>query len=84
MLQLDSFLNECCFKGSNMGLKVHRNRKQLPVYRANLDFHRIKFCDSPVYWTPGSHFKSSLTRLKIMAKNQNGSRTSLMRPGGAD
>ena len=30
MLILDSFLNECCFKGSSMDLKVQRNKKQLP------------------------------------------------------
>jgi len=30
MLLLDSFLNECCFKGCSLSLKVHKNRKQLP------------------------------------------------------
>ena len=27
---LDSFLNECCFKGSSMGLKIHTNSKTTP------------------------------------------------------
>ena len=27
ILILDSFMNECCFKGSSMGLKVHTNSK---------------------------------------------------------
>ena len=33
MLKLNSFLNECCFKGCSMGLKVQRNKKRLPGTR---------------------------------------------------
>ena len=63
MLKLNSFLNECCFKGCSMGLKVgsldspvHRTPGSLdsPVLRTILDFQRVKFCNSPVHRTPGS------------------------------
>jgi len=39
--------------------------------------------DFPVLRTPGSHFKTPITLWKI-AKNQNGTRKSLMGQGGAD
>ena len=48
MLNLNSFLNECCFKGCNMGLNVQKNKKDSPVHRTPGSL------DSPVHRTPGS------------------------------
>ena len=56
MLKLNSFLNECCFEGCSMGLKVQRNKKQLPVHRTpgslNFPVPRAPWSlDSPVLRT---------------------------------
>ena len=48
MLKFNSFLNECCFKGCSMGLKVQKNNKDSPVHRTPGSL------DSPVHRTPGS------------------------------
>ena len=59
-------MNECCFKRSSMGLKVHTNGKTTrrsfgyrevatpwhPKYRR--DFWVSQICDSLVLWKPGS------------------------------
>ena len=42
MLLLDSFLNECCFKGSSMVLKVHTNTKMAPVSKVQAS-EKMKF-----------------------------------------
>ena len=49
MLLFDSFLNEYCFKGSSMGLKVHTNSKNNSQVLRKLRNH-----DSPMLRTPGS------------------------------
>ena len=59
MLILDSFLNECCFKGSSMDLKVQRNKNDSPIHRTleSLDSLVLRTpgsLDSPALLTPGS------------------------------
>ena len=87
MLKLNSFLNECCFKGCSMGLKVQGNKNDSPVHRTpgSLDSPVLRTpgsLNSPVHRTPGSHFKMLITQPRSK-KNRNSPRTSLMGPGGA-
>jgi len=56
MLILNSFLNECCLKYSNMDLKVQRTKKKdSPVHRTPgvLPHKVLRSLDSPVHRTPG-------------------------------
>ena len=59
MLKLNNFLNECCFKGCSMGLKVQKTKNSSPVHRTpgSLDSPALRTpgsFDSPVHRTPGS------------------------------
>ena len=62
--------------------RFKETKNDSPVLGTILDFQRVRFCDSPVHRTPGSHFKMLITQPRSK-KNQNGPRTSLMGPGGA-
>ena len=73
----------------HQGVLTHKELKSLdsPVHRTPgsfrtiLDHQQINFCDFLVHRTPGSLFKMYITPQKF-AKNENGSRTSLVGPGG--
>ena len=55
MLLLDSLLSDCCFKGSSMGLKVHRNSTTNTRYLGNQGVFLLSQIYSPVLGKPGSH-----------------------------
>ena len=52
MLILDSFLNECCFKGSSMDLKVQRNKKKPPRYLGHWGVLTLGYIGHRVALTP--------------------------------
>ena len=57
---LNSFLNECCFKGCSMGSKVQRNKKQLPglklaVLHTSLTFSMKSRCGNGLAGGSATH-----------------------------
>ena len=55
-------MNECCFKGSSMGLKVHQGTGELrlPGVQSTVPGS----CDFPVSKVPGSRFTFSMKKLR--------------------